>query len=465
MHRRKPLSQLPGAGTEQPDHQFTDTIERAPHGRAHAHGFGRIERCLDGDIGAAPDLHHPHRLPRLDRRPHRSLIDDTRDQLVAAALLHHDADWLMAGEGHRTAGAAKHLGIADHVLGLEQRAQLEAAKSPFQQFLGLGHAIVRIIETVDHHDQPQPVLDGRGDRAISAILGRSRDQAIGPRHRVQQRIAVLLADLVPDEFALVVELVVVRIGLHDVPRELGGIAHRHLVAGIGHPGRVGESGLLQANLAGALGQHRGKLAFVAGDPFGQRHGGVVGVVDDHAAQQVVDADPAVDRCEHGRAARRCAAAPPCVLAHHVLIGALDVAFAQRVEDEFRRHQLQHAGGRYRLIGVLLEQHAAALGLDQDRGRCIDIDAALVLPGALDAVVGGMAQSSRNEAEQHQSRDQAAVPNRRTADGKAVSQPNTALNLPPVGLLSVAPSPNNATLSAAATVPCERPQALASPLPA
>ena len=51
--------------------------------------------------------------------------------------------------------------------------------------------------------------------------------------------------------------------------------------------------------------------------FGEHDAGVVGGLNDHAVQQVVDRDPAVDRREHGRAVRRRAALSPGVLADHV----------------------------------------------------------------------------------------------------------------------------------------------------
>src|SRR6478752_6671980 len=60
------MSELLGAGAEQSDHQLTGAVHGAPHGRSRADGGRRVERRLDGDIGAAPDLDHADRLTGLD---------------------------------------------------------------------------------------------------------------------------------------------------------------------------------------------------------------------------------------------------------------------------------------------------------------------------------------------------------------------------------------------------------------
>ena len=161
-----------------------------------------IDRRFHGDIGAAPDPDHADRLALGDRRPHRAVIDDARDQLFAAVLRHHHLDRLAACELDRAALAAEHLGVADLLVGREQRARLEIAKTPFQHLLGFRGAIVGIFEAVDHDDQPGVVLHGRADHAVAAVLGVAGLQPVGAVERVQQRIAVLLADLVPGEFLL-----------------------------------------------------------------------------------------------------------------------------------------------------------------------------------------------------------------------------------------------------------------------
>ena len=138
------------------------------------------------------------------------------------------------------------------------------------------------------------------------------------------------------------------------------LAHRHLVAGIGQPVGVGEGRFRQAEFARPLGHEvGGKDPLVAGHALGERDAGIVAALDDRAVQEVVDRHLAVEGGEHGRAAGRRAALAPGVLADPIFVGQLDVALLDGVEDHLRRHQLHHAGRRAQLVGVLLEQHAAA----------------------------------------------------------------------------------------------------------
>ena len=77
----------------------------------------------------------------------------------------------------------------------------------------------------------------------------------------------------------------------------------------------------------------------------------------------------------------CARAPapaPGVLADDELVGRFQPALRDLVQHHFRGHQLGQAGGRRQLIGVLLEQHAAAFGIDQDRGRRRRLEAVVLL---------------------------------------------------------------------------------------
>ena len=136
----------------------------------------------------------------------------------------------------------------------------------------------------------------------------------------------------------------------------------------------------------------GEAAFIAGHAFRKRDAGIVAALDDGAVQQIVDRDLAVDGGEHGRGARRRAARAPGILADVILVGQLDVAFLEGMEHGLRRHQLHHAGRRAQFVGILLEQHAAAGRLDQDRGRRVAVEAAVFL-GALHALVGGIAPAA------------------------------------------------------------------------
>ena len=50
------------------------------------------------------------------------------------------------------------------------------------------------------------------------------------------------------------------------------------------------------------------------------------------------------------------------------VGRLEPACRDLVEHHLRGHQLGEAGRRNQVVGPLLEQHAAAVGVDQD-GVC------------------------------------------------------------------------------------------------
>src|SRR5882757_918649 len=402
------MSELRGAGTEHADDEFLGTVERTAHRRSGADSLRREDRLFHRDIAATPNPHDADLLARRDRRLDRTAIDNPREQRVVAVLRHQHLDWIGADELDRAALAAEHPGIADRLIGRDQRPGFKTAEAPFQHLLGFGGAIVRILKTVDHDDQPRVVLHRRADHAVAALLGVAGLQPIGAGQGLEQRIAVLLADLVPGELLLAEQSVHVRIGLDDVARERRELPHRHLVGGIWQPVGIAEGRFGHAELAGALGHEVGrKSMLVAGDAFGERDAGIVAARDDRAVQEVVDRDIAVDRREHRRGSGRRPAPPPGVLADPVLVRQLDVALLDGVEHHLDRHQLHHAGGRAQFVGVLLEQHAAAGGLDQDRGRGIAVEAALFLLGALDAVVGGMDDPAATDADHNGRHDQAA----------------------------------------------------------
>src|SRR4051812_45963987 len=83
------ISELLGAGAEHPDHELAGAVDSTPQRGSGPHRFCRIHRRLHREIRTAPHLYKTDRLARLDRRPHRSMIDDAGDQLVVAVLLHH----------------------------------------------------------------------------------------------------------------------------------------------------------------------------------------------------------------------------------------------------------------------------------------------------------------------------------------------------------------------------------------
>src|ERR1700722_10065423 len=269
------ISELLGAEAKHSDHEFARAVDRAPHRRALADRIRRVDRRLHGDVSAAPHPDDADLLAGFDGGANRTAVDHARDQFVVAVLLYHHLDRLGARKPDRAAVAAEHLGIADRLLRGEQCPRLEIAESPFQHLLGLGGAVIRILEAVDDADQADAVLHGRADHAVAALVGKSGLQPVGARQRGQERIAVLLADLVPGELLLAEQLVELGIGLDDVARQFRKLAHRHLVAGIGQPVGIGEGRLRQPKFAGALGHEVGSEgALVAGHAFGERDAGI-----------------------------------------------------------------------------------------------------------------------------------------------------------------------------------------------
>src|SRR6202158_3963477 len=213
------MSELLDAEAKHSDDEFARTVDRPPHRRSHADGIRGINRRLHGDIGAAPNPDHADLLTGLDGRADRPVINHACDQLVGAVFLNHHLDRLGADQLDRSAVAAEHLGIADQLLCREQRPRLEIAISPFQHLLGFGRAIVGILQTVDDDDQPYSVLHGGADHAVAALLGITGLQPVGALERIQQRIAVLLPDLVPGEFLLAEQLVELGVGLDHIARQ------------------------------------------------------------------------------------------------------------------------------------------------------------------------------------------------------------------------------------------------------
>src|SRR5471032_1008044 len=154
-------------------------------------------------------------------------------------------------------------------------------------------------------------------------------------------------------------------------REDAQLARCHLRVGIGQAIGITEHRFGEADLARALSHLIGEISFIAGNPFGQHDAGIVAGLDDHAVQQVVDGNLAVDRREHGGAVRGRAALAPGILADGVFVGELDAAFLDFVEHVFGGHQLGETGREDELVGVALEQHAAVFSVDQDRVRRAD----------------------------------------------------------------------------------------------
>ena len=73
---------------------------------------------------------------------------------------------------------------------------------------------------------------------------------------------------------------------------------------------------------------------------------------------------------------------------------------KRLEDDSQRHELAHAGRRHQLVGVVLEQHCARIGIHQDRLAGLGGDFGLRLRG-------GRGRKARKRHRQNRQGPQAA----------------------------------------------------------
>ena len=268
-------------------------------------------------------------------------------------------------------------------------------EAPLEQLFALVGALLFGLEAIDDHNESHSALHRRAYESVARLARKAGLEPIGADAHAQQRIAVRLADLVEGEVALAVIAVVVGIGRDDVARELGEFARGHQLARIGQSGRVSESGLGEAKFARPLDHHLGKLVLAAGDAFGEHDAGVVARLDDHAVKEVVDGSPRMDRHKHARRARRRPAPAPGVLADDEGIAWPEAALLDLVEHHLRRHQLGEARRGNQVVGILLEDDAAAVGFDQDRVRCKGLKAPVLLARAR---IGGRQGAARRARE-------------------------------------------------------------------
>ena len=98
--------------------------------------------------------------------------------------------------------AAVDLGFADRLVGREELPRLEGAEPVIQELARLGRAVPGGLEAADHHDEPLTVLDRRPGQRVAGFLEEPGLQPVGARELGQERIAVLLPDLVPGELPL-----------------------------------------------------------------------------------------------------------------------------------------------------------------------------------------------------------------------------------------------------------------------
>ena len=92
-------------------------------------------------------------------------------------------------------------------------------------------------------------------------------------------------------------------------------------------------------------------ASVPPTPLGERDGGVVPRLHDHALDEDVGRDLRADLHEGARALR-----PPGVLADRDLVGELEPAVVQRLEHHVGGHELGEARRLHAVVGAPLRQH-------------------------------------------------------------------------------------------------------------
>ena len=129
------------------------------------------------------------------------------------------------------------------------------------------------------------------------------------------------------------------------------------------PRRLAKSRCVMPSSAARLFISAAKCVLRAGDALRERDRRVVAGLNDQAAQQIVDAHLAVDVEKHRRPVRVRAAGAPGVFGDRELVVEMQASFLQLVEHDLRGQQLDGRGRRHRFVGVLLEQHRAALVVD------------------------------------------------------------------------------------------------------
>src|SRR3569832_2011256 len=116
--------------TQPADGEFLGRVERTLRKRAHLHRLGGIERRLLTERVAYPNAQFADRLPRLDRRRYRALINDSGGQLVAIGDRQEDVHWTFRFQGQAGFDAAEHLRLANHLVLGDALGLLERTRAP-----------------------------------------------------------------------------------------------------------------------------------------------------------------------------------------------------------------------------------------------------------------------------------------------------------------------------------------------
>ena len=191
-------------------------------------------------------------------------------------------------------------------------------------------------------------------------------EAVDPDPHLDQRIAVLLADLVPGELRLREHRIVFGELRDQEPRHRRQVARRRILVRVRQAGGIDEMRVGEPDLLGELVHHARELGFGAAQPLGQRDCRVVAGLDDHRAQQVAHLHLGIELGKHGRAARCGTAVAPGVLGDEEFVVQRQPALLDLVEHDSDRHEFGHAGRLERLVAVLVEEQRAGLVVHQHR---------------------------------------------------------------------------------------------------
>ena len=111
----------------------TASNARCEHACPCAHALGGLQRHWSGPgCRRARPSASPIGWPLLDRRRHRTGVDDARDQPLAAGLRHHDLDEAVGHQRHVALRAAIDLGAAERLAFGEQDRAVRNCGSPIR---------------------------------------------------------------------------------------------------------------------------------------------------------------------------------------------------------------------------------------------------------------------------------------------------------------------------------------------
>ncbi len=320
-----------------------------------------VKRLVAGEHAQLPD----RRIAPERRDQSRLHVDRGLDVARLAArqrdvqiVVDADVDRRCRGLPHR--GGGERGAAFDHELGVvEGEAVIEERGAGILARLHAGRS-------QHHRDQPHAVAQRGGHQAEARRIGVAGLQAVDGRVLVEQAVAVLLLDAVVLEFAHREVLVVLRKVADQGDGEQRHVARRGVVVRRGQPGAVLE---MRAHHAEALGVRVHELReglLGARDPLGERDGGIVARLHDHAEDQEFHRHRLAQFDEGARPF-----GAPGVLAHHHGLVELQFAGCELLKHDVGGHQLREAGGFHARHGILRRENLVGAVVDHDVGRGID----------------------------------------------------------------------------------------------